>query len=86
MSFLKKVQISIEYFFNDIKNYRYLSEIEIEEIRKHFNELEKSLNLKKFHSNINSVNYEELNKDKELNVEDAVDDRYRKTGSVKRFF
>ena len=86
MSFLKKLQISIEYFFNDIKNYRYLSEIEIEEIRKHFNELEKSLNLKKFHSNINSVNYEELNKDKELNVEDAVHDRYRKTGSVKRFF
>ena len=86
MSFLKKVQISIEYFFYDIKNYRYLSEIEIEEIRKHFNELEKSLNLKKFHSNINSVNYEELNKDKELNVEDADDDRYRKTGSVKRFF
>ena len=86
MSFLKKVQISIENFFYDIKNYRCLSEIEIEEIRKHFNKLEKSLNLKKFHSNINSVNYEELNKDKELNVEDAVDDRYRKTGSVKRFF
>ena len=86
MSFLKKVQISIENFFYDIKNYRCLSEIEIEEIRKHFNKLEKSLNLKKFHSNINSVNYEELNKDKELNVEDADDDRYRKIGSVKRFF
>ena len=32
--------------FYDIKNYRYLSELEIEEIRKNFNELEKSLNSK----------------------------------------
>ena len=30
--------------FYDIRNYRHLSEIEIEEIRKDFNELEKSLN------------------------------------------
>ena len=38
MRFLKKMQ-------NDIKNYRYLSELEVEEIRKIFNKLEKSLNL-----------------------------------------
>ena len=40
------MQISIEKFFYDIENYRYLSELEIEEMRKNFNELEKSLNLK----------------------------------------
>ena len=33
--------------FYDIENYRYLSELEIKEIRKYFNELEKSLNFKK---------------------------------------
>ena len=38
--------MSIEKFFYDIKNYRYLSELEIEQIRKNFNELEMSLNLK----------------------------------------
>ena len=48
MRFLKKMQ-------NDIKNYRYLSELEIEEIRKKFNKLEKSLNFKKPRNNINSI-------------------------------
>ena len=37
-----------------------LSESEIEEIRKTFNELEKSLRFKKFHGNIDSVDYEDL--------------------------
>ena len=55
-------------------------------IRKTFNELEKSLNFKKPPNNINSVHYEELNKDKELNVEDADDDKYRKIGNVRRLF
>ena len=45
----------------DTKNYRYFSDIEIEKIRKTFNELEKSLNFKKSPNNINSVHYEELN-------------------------
>ena len=70
----------------DIKNYRYYSDIEIEKIRKTFNGLEKSLNFKKSSNNINSVHYEELNKDKELNVEDADDDKYRKIGSVRKLF
>ena len=35
------MQINIEKFFYDIKNYRHLSELEIEEIRKKFNKLEK---------------------------------------------
>ena len=72
--------------FYDIKNYRHLSEIEIEEIRKNFNKLEKSLNFKKPRNNINTINYEDLNNDKELNVEDADDDKYRKIGSVRRLF
>ena len=38
--------------FYDIKNYRHLSELEIEEIRKKFNKLEKSLNFKKSCNNI----------------------------------
>ena len=41
--------------FYDIKNYRHLSELEIEEIRKKFNKLEKSLNLKKSRKNINTI-------------------------------
>ena len=45
---------------------------------KNFNKLEKSLNFEKPHDNINTINYEDLNNDKELNVEDADDDKYRK--------
>ena len=67
--------------FYDIKNYRHLSEIEMEEIRKKFNKLEKSLNFKKPRNNINTIYYEDLNSDKELNLEDADDDKYRKIGS-----
>ena len=72
--------------FCDIKNYRNFSELEIEEIRKKFNKLEKSLNFKKPHQNINTTHYEGLNSDKELNVEDGDDDQYRKIGSVRRLF
>ena len=72
--------------FYDIKNYRHLSDLEIEEIKKKFNKLEKSLNFKKPHNNINTIHYEDLNSDKELNLEDADDDKYRKIGSVRRLF
>ena len=72
--------------FCDIKNYRHLSKLEIEEIRKKFNKLEKSLNFKKPRKNINTINYEDLNIGKELNVEDADDDEYIKIGSVRRLF
>ena len=41
--------------FYDTKNYRHLSELEIEEMRKKFNKLEKSLNLKKSRKNINTI-------------------------------
>ena len=72
--------------FYDIKNYRHHSELEIEEIRKKFNKLEKSLNFKELCNNINTFHYEDLNSDKELNLEDADDDKYRKIGSVRRLF
>ena len=72
--------------FHDIKNYRPLSELEIEEIRKKFNKLDKSLDFKKPHNDINIIHYEDLNSDKEPNVEDADDDKYRKIGSVRRLF
>ena len=84
--FSKKKADKCRKLFYDIKNYRHLSELEIEEIGKKFNELEKSLNFKKPRNNINSIHYEELNMDKEPNVEDADDDKYRKIGSVRRLF
>ena len=61
-----------------IENLKILSELGIAEIRKKFNRLEKSLNFKQLRNNINIIHYEDLNSDKELNVEDANDDKYRK--------
>ena len=84
--FAKKMQISIENFFYDIKNYRHLSEIEIKEMRKKFNKLEKSLNFKKPQNNNDNIHYEDLDKDEDPDGEDADDDKYRKTGSVRRLF
>ena len=74
-----------------MKNYRYLSELEKEEIRKNANELEKSLNLKKSRDDIDSVYYEDLDEnedpygDEDPDV-DADDDKYRKIGSIRRLF
>ena len=71
--------------FYDIKNYRHLSESEIEEIRKNFNELEKSLMFKKFHGNIDSVDYDDLD-NYNYNFDFADDDEYRKIGSIRTLF
>ena len=71
--------------FYDIKNYRHLSESEIEEIRKHFNELEQSLMFKKFHGDIDSVDYDDLN-NYDYNYDFADDDEYRKIGSIRTLF
>ena len=76
--FSKKDADKYRKLFYDIKNYRHLSELEIEGIRKNFNELEKHLSFKKSCNNINSVHYENLDNDKEPDVEDADDDKYRK--------
>ena len=82
-AFSKKDVDKYRKLFYDIKNYRHLSE---EEIRKKFNKLEKSLNFKKPRNNINTIYYEDLNSDKELNLKDVDDDKYRKIGSVRRLF
>ena len=79
-NFYKKDADKCRKLFYDIKNYRHLSELEIEEIRKKFNKLEISLNFRKPRNNINTI----LNIDKELHLEDADDDKYRKIGSVRR--
>ena len=77
MSFRKKKQISIENFFYDIKNYRYLSELEIEKIRKNVNV--------KPRDDIDSVYYEEIDEDEDLD-EYADDNKYKTIGSVRRLF
>ena len=74
--------------FYDIKNYRYLSGSEIEVARKNLNELKKSLRFKKFHSNVDSVHYDDLDYyDYSYDAADtADDDKYRKIGSIRRLF
>ena len=62
--FSKKNTDKYRKLFYDIKNYRHLFELEIEEIREKFNKLEKSLNFKKPRININTIHYEDLNSDK----------------------
>ena len=71
--------------FYDIKNYRHLSTSEIEEARKNLIELRKSLRFKKFHGDIDSVDYDDLD-NYDDNYDFADDDKYRKIGSVKRLF
>ena len=54
---------------------------------KKFNVLEKSLNFKKPCNDINSVHYEDLDKNKDPNDdEDSDDDKFRKIGSVRKLF
>ena len=83
--FSKKEADKYRKVFYDIKNYRHLSESEIEEIRKNFNELEKSLMFKKFHSDINSVDYNDLD-NYDNNYDFADDDECRKIGSIRILF
>ena len=54
-AFSKKDADKYRNFFYNIKNYRHHSELQIEEIRKKFNKLEKSLNFKKPRNNINTI-------------------------------
>ena len=56
----------------DADKYRHLSELEIEEIKKKFDKLEKSLSFKRLRNNINTIHYEDLNSDKELNLEELM--------------
>ena len=54
-----------------------------QEIRKNFNELEKSLMFKKFHGDIDSVDYEDLDNNYDNNYDFADDDEDRKIGSIR---
>ena len=69
--------------FYDIKNYIHLSTPEIEGSRKNLIELRKSLRFRKFHGDIDSVDYHDLD-----NYDDNYDDddEYRKIESVRRLF
>ena len=71
--------------FYVIKNYKHLSTSEIEEARKNLIELRKSLRFKKFHGDIDSVDYDDLD-NYDDNYDFADDDEYRKIGSVTRLF
>ena len=71
--------------FYDIKNYRHLSTSEIEEARKNLIELWKSLRFKKFHGDIDSVDYDDLDNYND-NYDFADDYEHRKIGSVRRLF
>ena len=71
--------------FYDIKNYRYLSASKIKEAGKNLNELKKSLRFKKFHGDIDSVDYDDLD-NYDDNYDFTDDDEYRKIGSVTRLF
>ena len=67
------------------KNKKYLSESEIKKTNKNLTKLTKSLTFKKFSSNIDSVNYENLD-NYDYNYDFADDDEYRKIGSIRTLF
>ena len=71
--------------FYDIKNYKHLSISEIKKASKNLTKLKKSLRFKKFHGNIDSVDYEDLD-NYDDNYDFADDGKYRKIGSVRTLF
>ena len=71
--------------FYDLKNYENLSVSKIKKASKSLNKLEKSLRFKKFRSNIDSVNYEDID-NYDYNYDFADDDEYRKIGSIRTLF
>ena len=77
-SFLKKKERSKEKLFYVAKK-KHLSESEIKKTNKNLNQLEKSSRFKKFHGNIDSVDYD-------YNYYFANDDDYRKIGSISTLF
>ena len=66
------------------KNKKYLFESELKKTIKNLNELEKSLRFKKFHGNIDSVDYEDLDS-YDYNY-DFANDEYKKIGSIRTLF
>ena len=57
----------------------------MEKAKENYNELEKSLKFKKFHGNVDSVDYDDLD-NYDDNYDFADDDEYRKIGSITRLF
>ena len=81
--FLKKKQYRKSFY--DIKNYRYLSASEIKKARKNLTKLKRSLKFKKFHGDIDSDDYDDLD-NYDDNYDAADDDECRKVGSIRRLF
>ena len=71
--------------FYDIKNYRYLSTSDIKKARKNLTKLKNSPKFKKFHGNVDSVDYDDLDNFDD-NYDFANHDEYRKIGNVRRLF
>ena len=71
--------------FYDVKNYENLSISKIKKASESLTKLKESLKFKKFHGNIDSVNYEDLD-NYDYNCDFADDDEYRKTGSIRTLF
>ena len=57
----------------------------MKKLNESLNKLKKSLKFKKFHSNIDSVDYEDLD-NYDDNYDFADDDKYRKIGSIRTLF
>ena len=67
------------------KSKKYLSESEIKKTNRSFTKFEKSLRFTKFHGNIDSVDYEDLDNFNHNN-DFADDDEYRKIGRIRTLF
>ena len=68
-----------------LKTKKYLSESEIKKTNKNLNKLRKSMRFKKFHGNIDSVDYDDLD-NHDYKYDFADDDEYRKIGSIRTLF
>ena len=68
----------------DVKNFRHISEPEIANVRKNLIKWKKSLKFKKFRGNIDSVDYEDLDKYDD-NYDLADDDNTEKFGVLEHY-
>ena len=83
--FFKKEIDKYRKAFHDIKNYRHLSELEIEGVRENLNKSKKSLMFKKSHGNIDSVDQADLD-NYDDNYDFADDVEYKKIEGVRTLF
>ena len=80
MKFSKKEIDKYRKAFYDINNYRHLSISEINEARKNLTKLKERLRFKKFHGDVDSVDYDELDN---YDDDDFADDECRRIGSIR---